>query len=94
MQAAVEVNLSMLLVIAVGWTAIELICLDKYARFLVTPYLVAIWALSGILSKKYSDPQVSDVTKNFLVSLMVVAVILLLTKIATLIYRQLKRPLN
>ena len=94
MQAAVEVNLSMLLVIAIGWAVIELICLYKYARFLVTPYLVAIWALSGILSKKYSDPEVSDVTKNFLIGLMVIAIILLLTKIGTLIFRQLKRPFN
>jgi len=91
MQTAVEVNLSMLLVIAVGWAVLELIQLDRFARFLVTPYLVAIWALSGILSKKYSDPDVSDVTKNFLIGLMAVAVILLLTKIGTLIFRQIKQ---
>ena len=72
MQASVDVNLSMLLVIAVGWAVTEMTFLDTLTRFLVTPYLVAIWALAGILSKKYSDPQVSDVTKNFLIGLMAI----------------------
>ena len=94
MQSAVEVNLSMLLVIAIVWAAVELITLDKFTRYLVTPYLVAIWALSGILSKKYSDPEVSDVTKNFLIGNMVVAIILLIAKIGTLIFRQMKRAPN
>ena len=92
MQAAVDVNLSMLLVIAIGWAITEMIFLDRLTRFLVTPYLVAIWALAGILSKKYSDPQVSDVTKNFLIGLMAIAVMLLLIKICVIIFRQIKRP--
>jgi hypothetical protein len=92
MQAAVNVNLSMLLVIAVGWAVTEMTCLDRLTRFLVTPYLVAIWALAGILSKKYSDPQVSDVTKNFVLGLMAIAVMLLLIKICVLVFRQIKRP--
>jgi len=94
MQTAVNVNLSMLLVIAVGWATIELTCLDKFARYLLTPYLVVIWALSGILSKKYSDEKVSDVTKNFLIGLMVVAIILLVVKIGAMIFRQKKRVSN
>lgn len=94
MQTAVEVNLSMVLIFAIGWAAIELLSLDKYAKFLVTPYLVLIWALSGILSKKYPNPDVSDVTKEFLLGLILVSICLLLTKIGVLIFRQLKRPRN
>jgi len=92
MQTAVNVNLSMLLIIAVGWAATEMIFLDRLTRFLVTPYLVAIWALAGILSKKYSDTEVSEETKNFLLGLMAIAVTLLLIKICVLIFRQMKRP--
>jgi len=94
MQTAVNVNLSMLLVIAIGWAAIEMTFLDKFARYLVTPYLVVIWALSGILSKKYSDENVSNVTKNFLIGLMVVAIILLVVKIGAMVFRQKKRVLD
>ena len=94
MQTAVNVNLSMLLVIAIGWAAIEMTFLDKFARYLVTPYLVVIWALSGILSKKYSDEKVSDVTKNFLIGLMAVAIMLLVVKIGTMVFRQKKRVLE
>jgi len=93
MQAAVDFNLSMVLVILLGWAATEMIALDKFTRFLVTPYLVVIWALAGILSKKYEAPEVSDVTKNFLISLMAIAIVILLVKIGLLIYRQMTRPL-
>ena len=94
MQAAVDVNLSLLLIIAIGYAFMEMITLDKFTRFLVSPYLVVIWALSGILSKKYSDPNVSDITKNYLIGLMAVAIVLLLTKICVLIFRQIKKPFN
>ena len=94
MQAAVNVNLSMLLIIAVGWAATEMVFLDRLTRFLVTPYLVAIWALAGILSKKYSDSEVSDVTRNFLLGLMAIAVTLLSIKICVIIFRQIKRPFD
>ena len=94
MQAAVDVNLSLLLIIAIGYAFMEMTTLDQFTRFLVSPYLVVIWALSGILSKKYSDPNVSDITKNFLIGLMAVAIVLLLTKICVLIFRQIKKPFN
>ena len=92
MQTAVNVNLSMLLVIAVGWAATEIIFLDRLTRFLVAPYLVAIWALAGILSKKHSDEKVSDVTKHFLIGLMAIVITLLLIKICVIIIRQIKWP--
>jgi len=94
MQTSVYVNLSMLLVIAVGYAMIEMVFLDTFTRFLVTPYLVAIWALAGTLSKKYPDSDVSDSTKTFLISLMAIAILLLFSKICVLIFRQIKRPFN
>jgi hypothetical protein len=94
MQSAVTVYLSLLLIIAVSWAVLDWIFLDNFARFLITPYLVAVWALGGTISKKSSDPEVSEFTKNFLIGLIVVASALFAVKISFLIFRQLKKPFN
>ena len=94
MQTSVIVCLSLLLIIAVGWATTEWTFFDNFTRFLVTPYLVVIWALAGILSKKNSDPDVPELTKNFLRVLMAVGVILLVIKLCVLTYRQIKKPFN
>ena len=91
MQTSVLVSLSMLLIILVGWAMLEMIWLDAYARFLITPYLVVIWALSGILAKKFNDPVVSDVTKGYVLALMIIAISLMIVKISILTFRQIRR---
>ena len=81
----------MLLIILVGWAMLEMIWLDEYVRFLITPYLVVIWALSGILAKKFNDPLVPDVTKGYVLALMVIAISLLIVKISIITFRQIRR---
>ena len=93
-ETSADINLASLLVICVGWASIEIACLDKFTRFLITPYIVVIWALGGIIDKKNSDPNVSDKTKTFLTSLMLIAINLLLVKICFIVYRQIKKPFN
>jgi len=94
MQTSVLVSLSMLLIILVGWAVLEMIWLDEFAQFLITPYMVVVWALSGILAKKYDDPMVSDVTKGYVMALMVIAIFLLIVKISVLTFRQIRRSFN
>ena len=94
MQTSVLVSLSMLLIIMVGWAVLEMTFLDNFARFFITPYLVVIWALAGILAKKYNEPEVSIVTKGYLIALMGIAVFLLAVKIVVLTFRQVRRNFN
>ena len=94
MQTAVDTNLALLLVITVGWAIIEMAFFDAFTRFLITPYIVVVWALAGIMTKKNCDPDVSDKTKAFLVMLMGISVALLVIKICVIAYRQFKRPFN
>ena len=94
MQTVVDANLALLLVITSGWAIIEMTFLDALTRFLVTPYIVFVWALTGIMDKKNSDPDVPDKTKTSLMIMMVISVAILLIKIIVVAYRQLKRPFN
>ncbi|XP_046652549.1 uncharacterized protein LOC124343300 [Daphnia pulicaria] len=50
---------SVLLIVLVGWFALENTWLDSYVRYTLTQYPVVIFATSGILSK-HSDPKRPD----------------------------------
>jgi hypothetical protein len=67
--------LTLLVVLKVTWFCLENFVWDRYARlslltlyvlytllrYILTPYLVGIWASIGICSKKQSDPNVPQV---------------------------------
>jgi len=91
-QEAADVNLSLVLIIVFFWALMDMIFLDKFTRYLVTPYLVVVWALGGVVSKQNNNGDIHQSTKNFTIILMAIAVCLLLTKISTTIFRQLKQP--
>ena len=93
-ETSATINLALLLVLVVGWAALEISVMDNFTRFLVTPYLVVLWALGGVVAKKNLDPDVSNQTKTFLISLMGISLALLIIKICVLIYRQAKKPFN
>ena len=94
MQTSTNLYLSILLIIIIFWAWLDFVFLDEFARFLITPYLVAMWGIGGTISKKGSDPQVSDMTKNYLNGLLGVAGILTALKICIMIFRQIKKPFN
>jgi len=92
LKTAAEVNLSLVLVVVLGWAVIDIILLDKFTRYLVTPYMVVVWALSGVSSEQYNNEDIHRSTKIFTGVLHAIAICLLLTKIATTIFRHLKQP--
>jgi len=94
MQTAVDINLAILLGLTIGWVILDLLCWDTFTRFIVTPYFVVIWALSGIIVKKINDPNVSDRTKYFLKSFTLLAIVLLQIKIIVINFRQLQPPFH
>jgi len=94
LETAANINLSLVLVIVLGWTVLDLIFLDKFTRYLVTPYLVVVWALGGVLSEQSKKGDIHQSTKTFTKALMAIAISLLLTKIAALIFREFKQPFN
>ena len=93
-QTASTLYLSLLLIILLFWATLDCVFLDKFTRFLITPYLVVIWGLGGTISKKGSDPEVSDLTKNYLNGLIAIASILMALKIFVIIFRQIRKPFN
>ena len=93
-ENSATINLSLLLILTVGWASLEILCLDTFVRFLITPYIVVIWALGGIIAKKNTDPNVSGQTKTFLLSLMGIGLAILTIKTSVIAYRQAKRPFN
>ena len=93
-ETSATINLALLLLLAVGWASLEISFMDNFTRFLVTPYVVVIWALGGVVAKKNFDPDVSDQTKIFLISLTGIALALLIIKLCVLVYRQAKKPFN
>jgi len=91
-ETAENINLSLVLVIVVGWSVIDIIFLDTSTRYLITPYVVVVWALAGVLSEQSSKGDIHQSTQNFSKALMAIAICLLITKIVISIFRILKQP--
>jgi len=91
-KAAADVNLSLVLTIVLCWALMDIMFLEKFTRYLITPYMVVVWALGGVISKQNNDEDIHQSTKNFTTVLLVIAICLLLTKVATNVFRQLKQP--
>ena len=94
--------LSLLVVIHCSWFTVENFLADKYVRFLLTPYLVVIWAANGIWQKilvknsSASDPPVvpGDV-QDFVLAILIIASITFVARLGLVIYRVVKnRPLS
>jgi len=94
LKTAADVNLSLVLIIVLSWVAVDIIYLDQFTRYLVSPYLVVVWALGGVISEQSSDGDIHESTKNFTGVLMGIAISVLVGKIATTIFRKLKQPYN
>jgi len=92
LKQAADVNLWLVLIFVLGWAVMDMIYLDRFTRFLISPYMVLVWALGGVLSEQSNNGDIHQATKDFTVALMVIAFCLLLTKIVTTIFRNLKQP--
>jgi len=92
LKQAADINLWLVLIIVLGWAFTEMVYLDRFTRYLIAPYMVVLWALGGVSSEQSNNWDIDRSTKDFTVALIVIAVCLLVTKIATIIIREAKQP--
>ncbi|KAL3836105.1 hypothetical protein ACJMK2_021558 [Sinanodonta woodiana] len=69
----------------------DLVFLDRYARYTVTPYLVLVVALSGCISKNYVAGARNSI---YLAVLLAVAATMTVVKLVALIYRHITQGIN
>lgn len=88
------VSLSLLVIIHVTYFIIENFRVDYYARYILTPYLVVIWASNGIWQKKKDDPAVPNDIKQFVLAIIIIASLTFLVRVVIVTYRYFKKPLK
>ena len=75
------------------WITLDLTILDNYTRYLFAPYITLVVAFAGIVEKNYN---LDTAYRNSVFSavLLAVAVVCLIVKFTTMIYRHFKRPIQ
>ena len=66
-------------------------------RYILTQYLVVIWAANGVRSKIVDKEEGQDIpedVENFVLAILIIAVITFLVRIGIVIYRVIKKPLT
>jgi len=86
--------LSLLVIFHCTWFVVENWLVDFYARYLLTPYIVVIWASNGIRAKKMDDPDVPQDVKDFVLAILIIAILTFLVRLSLVIYRTVKKPLT
>ncbi len=74
----------------VVWFSLDMTVLDRFVRYLCAPYVVVVWALSGVIAKNW-DP--TNRNSIFSVVLLAVASTACIIKVAIMIWRHRKRPI-
>ena len=87
------VVLSIVAFVIVLWFTLDIFVLDKYIRYVFTPYITLTVALIGIIQKNY-DLDRSYRNSVFSLTLALAAGLCLLIKIFIMIWRHLKRPIE
>jgi len=86
--------LSLLVIFHCTWFVVENFVVDFYARYILTPYLVVIWASNGIRAKKMDDPDVPQDVKNFVLAILIIGTLTFVVRLSLVIYRMVKKPLT
>ena len=55
---------------------------------------MVIWAVNGVRAKKMDDATVPQDIKDFIIAILVIAVITFLVRLAIVIFRYVRKPLN
>jgi len=87
MEACCIASLSLLVIFHVTWFVLENFVFDKYVRYILTPYLVVIWALNGIRSKKMTDPLVPESIKNYVLAILIIAGLTFALRLIVIVWR-------
>ena len=82
--------LALLFLLICSWFFLDNFVCDRFVRYMLTPYFVVVFALSGSVDQNY-DPDSS--TSVLSVCLLAISACLLMIKLVLMIYRALKSPL-
>ena len=63
-------------------------------RYILTPYLVVIWSSNGIRAKNMSDPDVPQDIKDYVMAILIIAVLTFVVRLCLVTYRFVKKPLT
>lgn len=91
MKSTCLAALSLLVVFHTTWFILENFVLDRYARWILTPYLVIIWAANGIRANIASDLTVPQAVKDFVLAILVIASITMAVRLLLVTYRTLRK---
>ena len=89
-NVAGTICLSILNAEIVIWFFTDVCLLDRFTRYLYTPYVVFVVALGGSISKNWEATSSNSVLSGFTLAL---AIALALVKLAVMVYRHLKKPM-
>ncbi|XP_060070093.1 uncharacterized protein LOC132550096 [Ylistrum balloti] len=85
--------LGMLSAIIATWVILENTVFDRYVRYTFSPYITLTMALGGVVSKNY-DLDIRERNSLFSLTLLIIAGVLLLTKIIVMLVRHFKNPIS
>lgn len=92
LESASLIGLSLLLVMVVIWFVLENTVLDRYVRFLITPYLVVIWACIATVTEHRQTAEVPEVIQWYVIGILIVAIVLAVLRAGLIAFRQIKMP--
>ena len=55
---------------------------------------MVIWAVNGVRAKKMDDATVPQDIKDFIIAILVIAVVTFIVRLAIVIFRYVRKPLN
>merc|ERR1719239_1440715 len=101
MKTSCLVALSLLVVLHTAYFCIENLVFDKIYRYILTPYLVVIWAASAVYNKKAGTGEVGtnpvgegmEEINNFALAIIIIAVITFVLRTILVVVRTLKNPI-
>jgi len=94
MEVACNICSGILLGLMIIYFLLENTVLDNYVRLLMTPYLVIIWAATGIIVAKDGKDDVAQSNKAMAKAILGLACVFMTLRILIVVLRQLKRPLG
>ncbi|XP_060070070.1 uncharacterized protein LOC132550078 [Ylistrum balloti] len=92
-EDACTTALGILSCIIVTWFLLDNTILDRYVRYTFSPYITLTIGLSGAVAKNY-DIQLHYRNSIFLLTLLVVAAVMLITKFHIMIFRHFRKPIS
>jgi len=86
--------LTLLVIFHSTWFLVENFVVDRYARYILTPYLVVIWATNGIRARQMADPDVPQDIEDYVLAILVIAAFTLVLRLCLITYSCLKTPVT